>query len=167
MLEAALFSGRIYTADKNFARPPVATVATNSKSVPAIIKNLRGLWLAVQVQIFTLNCQTDRSLLNSSPRSTLFRDAPQNQFCQHDCENSEVRIRKETEIDNLHTLRWIQEKGEAELLLNWGRTIDIIVYANRLFPLNYIQHIYHFISAKQCIVSLQCDHLIYLQCNRE
>ena len=33
MLEAALFSGRIYTVDKNFTRPPVATVATNSKSV--------------------------------------------------------------------------------------------------------------------------------------
>ena len=32
MWEAALFSGKIYTADKNFTRPPVATVATNSKS---------------------------------------------------------------------------------------------------------------------------------------
>ena len=32
MLEAALFSGKIYTADKNFTRPPVATVVTNSKS---------------------------------------------------------------------------------------------------------------------------------------
>ena len=30
--ETALFSGKIYTADKNFTRPPVATVATNSKS---------------------------------------------------------------------------------------------------------------------------------------
>ena len=29
MLEAALFSGKIYTADNNFTRPPVAT---NSKS---------------------------------------------------------------------------------------------------------------------------------------
>ena len=27
-----MFSGKIYTADKNFTRPPVATVATNSKS---------------------------------------------------------------------------------------------------------------------------------------
>ena len=33
MEETALFSGKIYTADKNFTRPPVATVATNSKSV--------------------------------------------------------------------------------------------------------------------------------------
>ena len=32
MEETALFSGKIYTADKNFTRPPVATVATNSKS---------------------------------------------------------------------------------------------------------------------------------------
>ena len=32
MKEAALFSGSFYTADKNFTRPPVATVATNSKS---------------------------------------------------------------------------------------------------------------------------------------
>ena len=28
-----MFSEKIYTADKNFTRPPVATVATNSKSV--------------------------------------------------------------------------------------------------------------------------------------
>ena len=27
-----MFSGKIYTADKTFTRPPVATVATNSKS---------------------------------------------------------------------------------------------------------------------------------------
>ena len=33
MQETALFSGQIYTADKNFTRPLVATVATNSKSV--------------------------------------------------------------------------------------------------------------------------------------
>ena len=32
MEETALFSGKIYTADKNFTRPRVATVATNSKS---------------------------------------------------------------------------------------------------------------------------------------
>ena len=32
MEETALFSGKIYTADKNFTRPPVATVATNFKS---------------------------------------------------------------------------------------------------------------------------------------
>ena len=32
MIEIAFFSGKIYTADKNFTRPPVATVATNSKS---------------------------------------------------------------------------------------------------------------------------------------
>ena len=30
--ETALFSGKIYTVDKKFTRPPVATVATNSKS---------------------------------------------------------------------------------------------------------------------------------------
>ena len=30
--ETALFYGKIYTADKNFTRPPVATVATNFKS---------------------------------------------------------------------------------------------------------------------------------------
>ena len=34
MYKTALFSGKIYTADKNFTRPPVATVATNSKSGP-------------------------------------------------------------------------------------------------------------------------------------
>ena len=32
MSENALFSGKIYTADKNFTRLPVATVATNFKS---------------------------------------------------------------------------------------------------------------------------------------
>ena len=32
MLEAALFSGKNYTAGKNFPRLQVATVATNSKS---------------------------------------------------------------------------------------------------------------------------------------
>ena len=31
-VRTALFSGKIYTSDKNFTRPPVATVATNSKS---------------------------------------------------------------------------------------------------------------------------------------
>ena len=30
--KTVLFSGKIYTADKNFTRPPVATVATNFKS---------------------------------------------------------------------------------------------------------------------------------------
>ena len=30
--ETVLFSGKIYTDDKTFTRPPVATVATNSKS---------------------------------------------------------------------------------------------------------------------------------------
>ena len=30
--KTALFSGKIYTADKNFTRPPVTTVATNFKS---------------------------------------------------------------------------------------------------------------------------------------
>ena len=30
--ETVLFYGKIYTADKNFTRPPVATVATNFKS---------------------------------------------------------------------------------------------------------------------------------------
>ena len=39
MRETALFSGKIYTADKNFTRPPVATVATNSKSESAIYQN--------------------------------------------------------------------------------------------------------------------------------
>ena len=33
MWEAALFSGKISTADKNFTRPPVAAVATNFMSV--------------------------------------------------------------------------------------------------------------------------------------
>ena len=33
-----LFSGKIYTADKNFTGPPVATVATNSKSGPRGLK---------------------------------------------------------------------------------------------------------------------------------
>ena len=33
MREIALFSGKIYTADTNFTRPPVATVATNLNSV--------------------------------------------------------------------------------------------------------------------------------------
>ena len=32
-VRTALFSGKIYTSDKNFTRPPVATVETNSKSV--------------------------------------------------------------------------------------------------------------------------------------
>ena len=31
-VRTALFSGKNYTSDKNFTRPPVATVATNSKS---------------------------------------------------------------------------------------------------------------------------------------
>ena len=34
-VRTALFSGKIYTSDKNFTRPPVATVATNSKSADA------------------------------------------------------------------------------------------------------------------------------------
>ena len=38
MEETALFSGKIYTADKNFTRPPVAAVATNFKSDYTIIK---------------------------------------------------------------------------------------------------------------------------------
>ena len=37
MEETALFSGKIYTADKTFTRPPVATVATNSKSALYIV----------------------------------------------------------------------------------------------------------------------------------
>ena len=32
-VRTALFSGKIYTSDKNFTRPPVATVATDFKSV--------------------------------------------------------------------------------------------------------------------------------------
>ena len=32
MKETALFSGKRYTSDKNFTRPPVAMVATNFKS---------------------------------------------------------------------------------------------------------------------------------------
>ena len=32
-----LFYGKIYTANKNFTRPPVATVATNSKSANVFI----------------------------------------------------------------------------------------------------------------------------------
>ena len=37
-----MFSGKIYTADKNFTRPPVATVATNFKSASAIRKHGTG-----------------------------------------------------------------------------------------------------------------------------
>ena len=37
MYETALFSGKIYTADKNITRPPVATVATNSKSAAVMV----------------------------------------------------------------------------------------------------------------------------------
>ena len=37
--ETALFYGKIYTADKNFTRPPVATVATNFKSGQMAKKN--------------------------------------------------------------------------------------------------------------------------------
>ena len=32
MQETALFSGKIYTGDKNFTQPPVAAVTTNFKS---------------------------------------------------------------------------------------------------------------------------------------
>ena len=41
----ALFSGKIYTADKNFTRPPVATVATNFKSAPLLLNNVWPLKL--------------------------------------------------------------------------------------------------------------------------
>ena len=41
MEETALFSGKIYTADKTFTRPPVATVATNSKSAKKSLKILK------------------------------------------------------------------------------------------------------------------------------
>ena len=36
-VRTALFSGKIYTSDKNFTRPPVATVATNFKSGPVFV----------------------------------------------------------------------------------------------------------------------------------
>ena len=39
--ETALFSEKIYTNKKNFTRPPVATVATNSKSGPGVLNLLR------------------------------------------------------------------------------------------------------------------------------
>ena len=41
--ETALFSGKIYTVDKKFTRPPVATVATNSKSVYGLFKATVGM----------------------------------------------------------------------------------------------------------------------------
>ena len=37
MEETAEFSGKIYTADKNFTRPPIAAVATNFNSVAKFI----------------------------------------------------------------------------------------------------------------------------------
>ena len=39
MLEA---SGSFYTADKNFTRPPVATVATNSKSAQLLLQTFQA-----------------------------------------------------------------------------------------------------------------------------
>ena len=42
-VRTALFSGKIYTSDKNFTRPPVATVATNSKSDSMIMMLIRAL----------------------------------------------------------------------------------------------------------------------------
>ena len=53
MEETALFSGKIYTADKNFTRPPVATVATNFKSEHGISL----LWLSRQFFGKALNSQ--------------------------------------------------------------------------------------------------------------
>ena len=41
--QAKFLANKIYTADKNFTRPPVATVATNSKSAPLPCPKL--LWL--------------------------------------------------------------------------------------------------------------------------
>ena len=43
MKEIAFFSGKIYTADKYFTRPPVATVATNSKSVDMLSIHLHNV----------------------------------------------------------------------------------------------------------------------------
>ena len=40
MEETALFSGKIYTADKNFTRPPVAT---NFKSGISILRSTPGI----------------------------------------------------------------------------------------------------------------------------
>ena len=37
--ETVLFYGKIYTADKNFTRPPVAKVATNFKSDHSITQS--------------------------------------------------------------------------------------------------------------------------------
>ena len=45
-----MFSGKIYTADKNFTRPPVATVATNSKSGDNCI-----LYMYLYIWMTTLN----------------------------------------------------------------------------------------------------------------
>ena len=41
------FSGKIYTADKNFTRPPVATVATNFKSGTQVHSNYISNWASV------------------------------------------------------------------------------------------------------------------------
>ena len=46
MWETALFSGKVYTADKNFTRPPVVTVATNSKSGTAMY-SLMIEWMVI------------------------------------------------------------------------------------------------------------------------
>ena len=45
MRDIALISGKIYTAGKNFTRPPVVTVATNLNSVNlwGVIMNLCGV----------------------------------------------------------------------------------------------------------------------------
>ena len=53
MEETALFSGKIYTADKNFTQLPVATVTTNSKSARDKDAILRSSFSFVETRRYT------------------------------------------------------------------------------------------------------------------
>ena len=56
--ETALFYGKIYTVDKNFTRPSVATVATNFKSVYPIMYVLSVMMMVMLVVMMGMlyNC---------------------------------------------------------------------------------------------------------------
>ena len=59
-----MFSGKIYTADKTFTRPPVATVATNSKSALNIGLNIElnidlNICLNIGLKVVTFEVSTN------------------------------------------------------------------------------------------------------------
>ena len=65
-VRTALFSGKIYTSDKNFTRPPVATVATNSKSVQYMKVSVLQVLAGVEGK-FQLRAAFNLALGTSSP----------------------------------------------------------------------------------------------------